>query len=212
MIEPFWKEGAGPNAECWCTTRVSGTGQSGGVLPPITRRWQKVQKKTEKSSAQWSATVDNLDSLIARSRTDFPELTIRSILFDADKNLVVLQGQAEAVLVRDRANHLAYGPADALVDLRRGEDLGWHFRVSEAADPLHFGTLGGTPTRLVWALFGVLLTLLSVSGLFIYGLRLSRRSRPGSASSAMLFAIVNSSTLVALPCPAQRGTAVYSNP
>lgn len=30
-----------------------------------------------------------------------------------------------------------------VVDVRRGEELSLHLRISEAADPLHFGTLGG---------------------------------------------------------------------
>jgi len=143
--------------------------------------------------------MQDLDSLITRAREDYPDLTVSSIRFDLGGGLTVLQGQAEAMLVRDRANHVAYGPTGALVDQRRGEHLGWHVRVSEAADPLHFGTLGGTPTRLLWAFFGLLLTLLSVSGLCIYGLRLLHRSRNGRLSNALLVALANSRTLAALP-------------
>ena len=87
----------------------------------------------------------------------------------------MLQGQATAVLVRPRANQLAFDPASGeLLDQRRGDDLGLHLRISEAADPLHFGTLGGTPTRYVWFLFGAMLSTLSISGVYICGLRVIR--------------------------------------
>ncbi|USQ95460.1 PepSY domain-containing protein [Caulobacter sp. RL271] len=42
------------------------------------------------------------------------------------------------------------------------------------ADPLHFGTVGGAVTKLIWFVFGLVLTSLSVSGVAVYALRLSR--------------------------------------
>lgn len=52
-----------------------------------------------------------------------------------------------------------------------------HQRISEAADPLHFGTWGGLATKLLWFVFGLALTGVSVSGVAIYGLRLMRAER-----------------------------------
>ena len=63
------------------------------------------------------------------------------------------------------------------IELRRGDELDWHSRISEAADPLHFGTFGGSLTRFIWALFGALLTLLAVTGVYLHGLRLVARTR-----------------------------------
>jgi uncharacterized iron-regulated membrane protein len=48
-----------------------------------------------------------------------------------------------------------------------------HQRISEMADPLHFGTFGGWPVRWLWFVSGVLLTTLSVTGVYLYGLRVS---------------------------------------
>ena len=58
-----------------------------------------------------------------------------------------------------------------------GRDLNLHQRISEAADPLHFGTWGGLATKLIWFVFGLALTGLSVSGVAIYALRLMRAER-----------------------------------
>lgn len=113
-----------------------------------------------------------LDDMLARAKSAYPELNVRSILLDAYGGAVVLQGQADAVLVRDRANHAAFdGHSGELIDLRRGENLDLHNRISEAADPLHFGDLGGPLTRYIWAAFGVAMTTLSLTGVYLFGLR-----------------------------------------
>ncbi|MET0366194.1 MAG: PepSY-associated TM helix domain-containing protein, partial [Sphingobium sp.] len=58
-----------------------------------------------------------------------------------------------------------------------GRDLDVHQRISEMADPLHFGTFGGIWTKLLWFLFGAALTAMAVTGTMIYALRLTRASR-----------------------------------
>lgn len=89
-----------------------------------------------------------------------------------DGSSIVFVGQAEAWLVRERANNIA-------IDLRTGtimahhdgRDLSVHQRIAEMADPLHFGAFGGWPVRLLWFLAGTLLTALSFTGVYLYGLR-----------------------------------------
>lgn len=150
----------------------------------LAARYPPVPAAAEPVAHEYSSRVFSAATLreaLARARRDYPALSIRAIRFDHRRGVLLLQGQAQALLVRDRANHAAYDAAASLVDLRRGEALGWHLRISEAADPLHFGTLGGTPTRLLWAFFGLLMTGLSASGVYLYGLRLLSRPPEGPA-------------------------------
>ena len=81
---------------------------------------------------------------------------------------------------------MSIDPRDgAVLMVARGENLSVHQRISEMADPLHFGTFGGLLTKLIWFLFGVVLTGLSVTGVMIYTLRMRRAevetARPGLA-------------------------------
>ncbi|MEO1202871.1 MAG: PepSY-associated TM helix domain-containing protein, partial [Pseudomonadota bacterium] len=89
-----------------------------------------------------------LDTLIAEARTLHPQLVIRSILPGSGDGAILIRGQADTVLVRDRANQVAFdGVTGALRDVRHGAELDALNRVSEAADPLHFGNFGGPSTR-----------------------------------------------------------------
>jgi uncharacterized iron-regulated membrane protein len=123
-------------------------------------------------------TIDGaaLDRAVAAARAAYPGLDLREVRLPLKPGEAVeVLGQADAVLVRDRANAVAVDPASAMVVLvSRGENLGVHQRISEMADPLHFGTWGGLATKLVWFVFGLLLTGLAVTGAMIYSLRLAR--------------------------------------
>jgi uncharacterized iron-regulated membrane protein len=129
-----------------------------------------------------------LDDMLVRARTEFPDLRVRSIFLDFYDGAVVLQGQATAALVRDRANHVAFDAVSGrLLDIREGETLDWHNRISEAADPLHFGNFGGPATRYLWAAFGGLSTLLSLSGVYLFGLRSAASMRRPAARIAAVW-------------------------
>lgn len=115
-----------------------------------------------------------LDRLIDTARRDRPSLEIREIRFTKD-NGVMLLGQDQAWLVRDRANGLALDPANgAVLASLDGRNLSAHQRISEMADPLHFGDWGGLPTKIVWFLFGAILTAMSVTGVIISAKRLAK--------------------------------------
>lgn len=113
------------------------------------------------------------------ARAADPQLDIQSIRFPSPRSpAFVFEGAKTAILVRPRANAVwtdaASGRVLAAFD---GTDLDLHQRISEMADPLHFGTFGGYWTKIPWFLFGGLLTGLSVSGVAIYALRIGRERK-----------------------------------
>lgn len=110
------------------------------------------------------------------ARAADPQIDIQSIQFPSARSpAFVFEGAKSAILVRPRANavwtDVASGRVLADYD---GADLNLHQRISEMADPLHFGTFGGYWTKILWFLFGGLLSSLSVSGVVIYALRIGR--------------------------------------
>lgn len=115
-----------------------------------------------------------IDQFAATARRVYPGLDIRELRLAAEPGEAIgFFGQADVVLVRDRANGVWIDPANgAVLKVIKGETLTAHQRISEAADPLHFGTWGGMTTKIIWFLFGALMTALSATGVMIFSLRL----------------------------------------
>ncbi len=125
----------------------------------------------------------------AAAEAAYPGLEVRRVLLPGEESPVLqLHGDYKAVLVRSRANAVWVDPATSQVLLKTdGRDMNVHQRISEMADPLHFGDFGGYWTKVPWFLFGLLLTGLSLSGAAIYSLRIAR-TRGGEARLAQAFA------------------------
>ncbi|OYX66163.1 MAG: peptidase [Sphingomonadales bacterium 32-64-17] len=118
----------------------------------------------------------DLAAAFAAGLAAHPNLRVKAAMLPAaDNPMLELQGQFSAVLVRPRANAVWVDVRNNRVRLiTDGRDLSLHQRISEMADPLHFGTFGGYWTKALWFLFGLLLTGLALSGAAIYSLRIGR--------------------------------------
>ena len=132
--------------------------------------------------------VERLDASLAAARAADPVLRIRQIGFPGeDEGTFVFQGQKDALLVRPRANSVWTNARNGRVLLvADAHDLSVHQRISEAADPLHFGTFAGYWSKIPWFLFGALLTALSISGTALYSLRLLKTERAQGAARPVL--------------------------
>ncbi len=129
-----------------------------------------------------------IDRAVAALQQRWPELQVAGVQPSMAGTGLLIEGQAQAWLVRDRANAAGFDLRDGrLLDLQDGRDMSVHQRIAEMADPLHFGSFGGWPVRLIWFLFGAALTALSFTGVYLYGLRVAdqlrsaRKRRPHDA-------------------------------
>ena len=114
---------------------------------------------------------------VAAAKDALPELKPRQILFPTgNTGAVTVMGRSTDVLVRDRASRVFLDPADASVlHVQRPGDLTPLQYVTEIADPLHFGDVGGLWTKWLWFACGLVLTLLTASGTWLTW----RRTRQG---------------------------------
>lgn len=113
------------------------------------------------------------------ARAADPALHITTIRFPTTKSpAFAFEGEKNAILVRPRANAVwIEASTGKIVGALDGSDLSVHQRISEMADPLHFGYFGGYWTKIPWFMFGALLTGLSMSGVAIYALRIGREMK-----------------------------------
>lgn len=133
------------------------------------------------SRAEAVPTPYEVQQMIATARSVWPGFALKGLVID--EGTVALEGQGQALLVRDRANVLWFDTASGKLSKRAdATSLGALGRLSEAADPLHFGNWGGLASKIVWFAFGLILVALCVSGLVICALRL----RSGGGALAAL--------------------------
>jgi uncharacterized iron-regulated membrane protein len=117
------------------------------------------------------------------ARTEMPGLAVTAVYLPYEPgDPVIVQGQWQAWAVRERTNAVFIDPVSNIVlGERIAHELGLGERIVHTADPLHFGTLGGLVTKLIWMLFGLLLTGMAASGAYIYAKRTKMAIRSGVA-------------------------------
>lgn len=95
-----------------------------------------------------------------------------------------VQGHIGNPLIRVRANNVRIdAETGEVVRVNKSEDMSAYRYINEMADPLHFGFFGGLPTKLIWFVFGVLMTGLSATGVWLTWKRL-RTKAPTKAQFA----------------------------
>ena len=122
------------------------------------------------------------------ARRQMPGLAITAIYLPYEPgNPVIVQGQWQAWLVRERTNAVFIDPTTSrIVGKQIAHDMGVGERIVHTADPLHFGNFGGLATKLMWVAFGLLLTAMAGSGAYIYAKRTKL-----AVSSGIGFGILN---------------------
>ncbi len=152
----------------------------GAQAPPIARPAATALQDSETPGIEALRGVD-VDAAVAAASAAMPDLRLLAVRLPADPaEPLKVEGQAAAILVRQRANSVWADAAGEVHGSVRGETLSLYQRISEAADPLHFGTWGGgglpgLSVRVLWFLFGALMSFLSVGGILIYGSRIATK-------------------------------------
>lgn len=135
-------------------------------------------------------------ALLDAAQSARPDLDIRAAYSDR-KGYFYVVGQAGDPLVRDRSNSLFLDPRDGRVAYsQRPGDLSAYWQWSDMADPLHFGNFAGLPVKLLWFLFGVALSGLSLTGAWLHVKRLRRDDTMGQGWRGTVLA---AGVAVALP-------------
>lgn len=149
--------------------------------------------KLEQAIKQQTLSLTELMHAAQKAR---PELDIRALNYPlSDKAPVVVTGQDDTLLVRDRANRIYLHPVTAQVlKIQKGGDLKPVAYLSDMADPLHFGNFAGLGVKLLYFVFGLGFTFLVAGGLWMHWLR-TKRQQPqlirwlgwtGAVSSALV--------------------------
>lgn len=125
----------------------------------------------------------------------FPQLQI--VNFRAEPGMYYFDGQTADWWLRDRANKVYVNALDGQVLASQFQtDLDLYWTLSDMADPLHFGNFAGLPVKVVWAVLGLGLSFLCLSGSYMFVSRRaqSRKSDPRYA----IYTVIGSSSIAIL--------------
>lgn len=133
------------------------------------------------------------NAIILAARSAFPEIkdSITAITYPSNANKpIIVYGTRDNPILRSRANRVFLDPTSLeVIEVQRSENLSWAAWLNEIADPLHFGTWGGLITKTIWFIFGLALTSLSITGVYLTWKRLKNQalSRTQFATLPVLF-------------------------
>lgn len=119
-----------------------------------------------------------IQDVINVARQVMPDLQITSVQYPSRsmQGFTVL-GVRDNPLLRERANRIFIDPVDlSIIKAQPEEGISTVAYLNEIADPLHFGTFGGLTTKIIWFIFGVFMTGLSITGVWLTWRRLKSKA------------------------------------
>ena len=126
--------------------------------------------------------------LLVKALAERPDL--RSIAVGPAGDDFYVEGQAGHLLVRDRANYILLDKTDgSVIYNQNASDLPLYWRWSDMADPLHFGDFAGLTSKIVYFVFGIGLSGLCLTGVWLHVKRLERDRKGRAAWPGALVAV-----------------------
>ena len=116
-----------------------------------------------------SAPIVSADRVVRTAKAEYDQWEPDLIIYpEGETGVFMVFGRGYEPLVRTRANSVFIDPYDgSVIETRRSEALGTIAYMNELADPLHFGDVGGLTTQIIWFVFGVGMTGLSITGVWL---------------------------------------------
>ena len=147
--------------------------------------------------------ADNISvgEAVSIAKREWPALDIRSISPSEGsywQDVIYIDGQTDTWFVRDRANFLMLRADNGdIVNQQDIAELGWPERWMDTVDPVHFGNFAGLTSKLIWFVFGLLLSIMILSGMYLHAKRLQSLSssskvdwRGKSSASYLIVAVL----------------------
>jgi uncharacterized iron-regulated membrane protein len=123
-----------------------------------------------------------LGEQVARAKAAFPGLAVKDVIPGTAERATLVRGQADAWLVRPRANTVRVDPVTGeVLSVEKGTEASLYHRWTDTADPIHFGTFGGLWSQAAWFVFGLVLSSLMLTGGWLWHRRAEQKARAAGA-------------------------------
>lgn len=151
------------------------TGSSWAHLPLW---WEREDATGNLPPSQLTASELGIADYMKIVEREFPELEVMTLYLPQQAGgPATVMGSTGALLAREDSGQLLIDSLTGEVLARQTpEDLSPFDRWAVTADPLHFGTFGGLPTKILWCVFGLGVSALIPIGATIWYRRTKRRA------------------------------------
>lgn len=107
------------------------------------------------------------------AQTHFPDFTPSYVMKpEHNRDMYHLSGSGDHIFYDQYAYSLSINPwTGAVVKASSPETMTGLQTIMHIADPLHYGTLGGIWTKILWFVFGLILSGMAITGFMMWGLR-----------------------------------------
>ncbi|CAI9121272.1 PepSY-associated TM helix domain-containing protein [Brytella acorum] len=151
------------------------TGALNEISGPLFALWQRATAETllypwRMATVPTISALASLDGVVQAAQDAVPEMRVTSVIYPGSRfgarshYLVWTKGKTSLT-------SRLYTPV--LVEALSGRvtavvPMPWYLRALEVSRPLHFGDYGGTPLKVIWALFDLVVIAVLVSGVVLW--------------------------------------------
>ncbi len=127
-----------------------------------------------------------LSTALAKAQQFLPELKPAFVAMpEHPRDYYRISGFGDSVFYDQYSYNVWVNPwTGEVADSRVPAQMGGLETVMSITDPLHYGTIGGLWTKLIWFVFGLLVSGMAITGFMIWGSRTVRAARGQSETAA----------------------------
>jgi uncharacterized iron-regulated membrane protein len=160
----------------WYFVERSNIGNVRQVVNPSTPQIDQAMDSVKYDSFSYAMNYDRVERM---ARKSIPGLIVKDILPPGNaSSSIYVNGISDVPLVRNRANRVYLHPETyEVISVQKASAVSTTMWINDITDPIHFGYWGGLTTKILWFIFGVGISSLVASGLWISLKRQAKSAR-----------------------------------
>lgn len=129
----------------------------------------------------------NLTEALAITRQRFPDFQLSYLMLpEHQRDMYKLMGGGQHIFYDQVSYSVSINPwTGEIASEKSPESMTSIQTIMHLADPLHYGTIGGIWTKIIWFIFGLILSGMSITGFMLWGSRTVKAIRQSRSNNSL---------------------------